>query len=153
MSNQFIPPIGTKHDQGGFFFIFLQRQKSNNNILQKISDLTYLNPPKLIHIFHSLAFLKGRPSQELNEISQTLQDGWWGCLMGWSKRHEVLPHLVPVCPTSFSSRRKCSNGSSSPLHQEGMELLMACSWTCDTLQDSTSKEWIQITIQRKVKKY
>ena len=76
MSNQIIPPIGTKHDQGGFFFIFLQWQKSNNNILQKISDLTYLNPPKLIHIFHSLAFLNGRPSQELNEISQTLQDGW-----------------------------------------------------------------------------
>ena len=74
MSNQIIPPIGTKH-QGGFFFTFLQWQKSNN-ILQEISDLTYLNPPKLINIFHSLALLKGRPSQEPNEISQTLQDGW-----------------------------------------------------------------------------
>lgn len=76
MSNQIIPLIGTKHDQGGFFFTFLQRQKSNNNILQEISDLTYLNPPKLIHVFHSPALLKGRPSQELNEISQTLQNGW-----------------------------------------------------------------------------
>lgn len=76
MSNQIILPIDTKHNQGGFFLTFLQQQKSNNNVLQEISDLTYLNPPKLIHVFHSPALLKGRPSQELNEISQTLQDEW-----------------------------------------------------------------------------